>query len=404
MTKDFPAAWTERLIAVRRHLHAHPELSNEEHETTAYLREQLAEAGIRELDLGLSTGLVAEIGSAVDGPIVAVRADIDALPVQEETGLDYASRVPGRMHACGHDFHAAALLGAALRLKAREADLPGRVRLLFQPAEEKAKGAVQLIRSGALEGVQAIFGLHNKPDLRVGAIGVKSGPLMAAADGFAVDVRGRGSHAAVPEVAVDPIVVAAHIVTALQSIVSRNVGPLDSAVVSVTRLNAGTSWNVIPEHAVFDGTLRTFDPVIREHVRKRFAALVSGIAASFESEASIRWIDGPPAVVNDEAWTRHAAATAERIGLQTVVPRPSPAGEDFAFYLQQIPGAFVFVGTSGEYEWHHPKFDLDEKALPQTAEYLAALAGGALERLQAARGLARHGVESGVHQKGGELA
>lgn len=371
----------EQLVAIRRHLHANPELSYEEFETTEAIRGWLSEAGIRIADYPLRTGVVAEVGGLRGGPIVAIRADIDALPVQEETGLPFASRVPGKMHACGHDFHTAAVLGAALLLKKREAELEGTVRFLFQPAEENAKGASQVIASGALEGVMAIFGMHNKPDLPVGAIGIKAGPLMAAADGFVVEVKGLGTHAAVPEAGIDPIVASAHIITALQSIVSRNVGALDGAVVSVTRLSSGTAWNVIADHAVFDGTLRTFDEKVRTKVRERFERIVTGVGAALGAEARVRWLDGPPAVVNDPRWAEQSVVTAKALGLQVVEPTPSPAGEDFSFYLQRVPGVFLFLGTSGPQEWHHPAFDVDERALPIGASFFAALAADALYRL-----------------------
>lgn len=370
-----------RLIDIRRELHANPELSGEEFETTAAIRGWLEKEGIGIADYPLKTGLVAEIGGLREGPIVALRADIDALPIQEETGLPFASRRPGAMHACGHDFHTAALIGAAVLLKRREAELPGKVRLLFQPAEEKAKGAAQVIESGALKDVAAVFGLHNKPDLPVGTIGIRSGPIMAAADGFAVEVDGKGTHAAVPEAGRDPLITAAHMLTALQSIVSRNVSSLDSAVVSVTRLSAGTSWNVIPEKAIFDGTIRTFDEGVRAEVRRRFEQVVDGVAAAFGTTARTRWTGGPPPVVNDARWARTAAKAAELAGLAVVEPKPSPAGEDFALYLKEAPGAFVFLGTNGPREWHHPAFDVDESALPLAAAYLASVAVESLAEL-----------------------
>lgn len=417
----------QRLIAIRRQLHQQPELSGEEVETTAAIKRWLSEAGIRIVDSRLATGVIAEIGGggkadgaeargldgavyggeaagnpstsipatdaaptlAVDGatlgrlPVVALRADIDALPIREETGLPYASRVEGRMHACGHDYHTAALLGAALLLQERAAELPGTVRLLFQPAEERAKGAQYLIAHGALEGVDAIFGLHNKPELPVGTIGVRPGAMMAAADGFVVEVEGIGTHAASPEQGLDPIVVAAHMITALQTIVSRNVGALESAVVSVTRLNAGSAWNVISEKAVFDGTIRTFAPEVRERTRAKLEQIVRGVASAFGTSAQVRWIQGPPAVVNDAHWADFAARTAAALELTVDETPPSPAGEDFAFYLERTPGAFLFVGTNGPHPWHHPAFDIDEGALLGTAELLAALAADALAELSA---------------------
>ncbi|SCY65754.1 amidohydrolase [Paenibacillus polysaccharolyticus] len=377
--KEFAA----HLTAIRRHLHRNPELSGEEKETTAAIRSWLEEEGVRLADeYKLRTGLVAEVGQG-NGPVVALRADIDALPIQEETKLEFASQIAGRMHACGHDAHTAILIGAAGLLKQRESSLPGKVRLIFQPSEEKATGARQVIQSGALADVQAIFGLHNKPDLRVGTVGIREGALMAAADGFVVKVQGVGTHAAVPEAGIDPIVVAAHIVTALQAIVSRNVGAQESAVLSVTKINSGTAWNVIPEEAILDGTVRTFDEKVRARIRERFNQVVAGVAAAYGTTATVRWIQGPPAVVNDASLALDAEQVVSELGLNRVRPLPSPAGEDFSFYQKEVPGLFLFLGTSGPHEWHHPGFDVDEQALPIGAHLLAELAEQALKRLQA---------------------
>lgn len=375
----------EKFVQIRRHLHQYPELSNEEFETTKAIRGWLAEAGIRIVEAGLGTGVIAEVGGVRPGPVIAIRADIDALPVQEETGLSYASRIPGKMHACGHDFHTASLLGAAYALKERESELQGTVRFVFQPAEEKAKGARQVLDSGVLDGVQAIFGLHNKPDLPVGTIGIKSGPLMAAADGFVVEVDGKGSHAAVPEAGLDPIVTAAHIITALQSIVSRNVSALQSAVISVTQLHSGTAWNVIPEKAVLEGTIRTFDELVRAQVLERFSQVVDGVTSALGTSGGVRWIEGPPPVTNDEALAQLGLEAAAAAGLEAVVPVPSPAGEDFAVYQREIPGLFVFMGTAGPQEWHHPAFTLDEAAIPVSIRFWTELADIALKQL-ASRG------------------
>ncbi|WP_433746781.1 amidohydrolase [Paenibacillus amylolyticus] len=375
--------FADRLITIRRHLHRNPELSGEERETTAAIRSWLEEEGVRIADeYVLRTGLVAEVGQG-DGPVVALRADIDALPIQEETKLEFASQLAGKMHACGHDAHTAILIGAARLLKQRESTLPGKVRLLFQPSEEKATGARQVIQSGALSDVRAVFGLHNKPDLQVGTVGIREGALMAAADGFVVKVEGIGTHAAVPEAGIDPIVVAAHIVTALQAIVSRNVGAQESAVISVTKLHSGTAWNVIPDEAILDGTVRTFDEKVRARIRERFNQVVAGVAAAYGTRATVRWIQGPPAVVNDASLASAAEQVASEIGLNRVRPLPSPAGEDFSFYQKEVPGLFLFLGTSGPHEWHHPGFDVDERALPLGAHLLAALAEQALHNVHA---------------------
>ncbi|AIQ67555.1 hydrolase [Paenibacillus graminis] len=381
-------ALNETVIGIRRHLHRHPELSNEEFETTQYIITLLEQAGITIIDYGLTTGVIAEIGGLQEGPVVALRADIDALPIQEETGLPYASLHPGKSHACGHDFHTAALIGAAYQLKQQESYLKGKVRLLFQPAEEKAKGAQQIIACGALEGVHAVIGMHNKPDLPVGTIGITGGPLMAAADGFVVEVQGAGAHAAVPEAGTDPIVAASHIVTALQSIVSRNVSALQSAVVSVTKLHSGNSWNIIPETAVLEGTIRTFDEAVRSKVLERFGQVAAGVAAAFGAEAAVRWLGGPPPVNNDAGLARLGEETAAELGFHYVKPQPSPAGEDFAFYQRVVPGLFVFVGTGGSREWHHPAFNLDEAALPVGTAFFADLAVRVLKHFSAEEGAA----------------
>ncbi|MDQ1234031.1 amidohydrolase [Paenibacillus sp. SORGH_AS306] len=371
----------QQLSDIRRHIHRHPELSGEEIQTTAYIRQLLEAADIQILSFpNLKTGVIAEIGTGES--VIALRADIDALPVQEETGLAFASEVNGKMHACGHDFHTASLLGAAYLLKEQEHQLQGRVRLIFQPAEEKAKGAQQVIANGALEGVQAIFGLHNKPDLPVGTVGIRNGALMAAADGFIVEVTGVGTHAAVPEAGIDPIVVSAHIVTAIQSIVSRNISSQQGAVISVTQLNSGHVWNVIPDLAVLQGTIRTFDEQVRKQVLSRFEQIVEGVATAFGTSAKVKWLAGPPPVLNDEQWTGAAQIAAEKSDLQVVEPAVSPASEDFSFYQKEVPGVFIFVGTSGPQEWHHPSFDVDERALSSTATFLANTARVALKQVE----------------------
>ncbi|MEK4156376.1 amidohydrolase [Paenibacillus sp. FSL R10-2779] len=367
-------ALEEELIGIRRHLHRHPELSNEEYGTTEYIISLLERAGVRIVEYGLSTGVIAEIGGKKPGSVVALRADIDALPIQEESGVSFVSLYPGKMHACGHDFHTAALMGAAYQLKQREQQLQGTVRLLFQPAEEKAQGAQRIIASGALEDVRAVIGLHNKPDLPVGTIGIKGGPLMAAADGFVIEVQGGSSHAAVPEAGIDPIVAASHIVTAFQSIVSRNVSPLQSAVVSVTQIHSGNSWNIIPEKAVLEGTIRTFDETVRSKVLNRFQEVAVGVAAALGAEATVRWIEGPPPVINDPSLAALGVESVEALGYREIQPELSLAGEDFAFYQRVVPGLFVFVGTEGSQEWHHPAFNLDERALPVAARFLADVA------------------------------
>ncbi|QRG68645.1 amidohydrolase [Brevibacillus choshinensis] len=374
------AQLTPQLIHIRRHLHQYPEIAYEEVQTTRAIRGWLEEAGIRILGVPLQTGVVAEVSGREDGPTIALRADIDALPIQEETGLPYASRIAGKMHACGHDFHTAAVLGAAYLLKSQEERLKGTVRFIFQPAEEKGTGARQIVESGALRDVQAIFGLHNKPDLPVGTVGIRAGALMAAVDGFDIEVEGVGTHAAIPEAGIDPIVAAAQIVTSLQTIVSRNISPLHNAVVSVTSIHGGTAWNVLPDKVVLGGTVRTFQEEVRASIPGHFRRIIEGVTAAYGAKISLRWFEGPPPVNNDEALTQLSIAAAGKAGLQVVTPMPSPAGEDFAYYQKSIPGSFVFIGTSGIREWHHPGFTLDDSALRQSALYLAEAAIAASEK------------------------
>ncbi|QPA32904.1 amidohydrolase [Thermaerobacillus caldiproteolyticus] len=372
----------ERLIAIRRHFHQYPELSGEEFETTKTIRSLLEQAGIPILETSLQTGLVAQISGKKQDPIIALRADIDALPIQEETDLPYASKIPGKMHACGHDFHTAALIGAAYLLKEEEEKLNGSVRFIFQPSEEIGGGAEKVIAAGHLEKVKAIFGLHNKPDLPVGTVGIKRGPLMASVDRFIIEVEGVGTHAAVPHAGIDSIVVASHIVIALQTIVSRQLSSFDNAVISVAHISAGNTWNVIPRTVFLEGTVRAFSAETREKIPKFIQQIITGVANAHGAQATLRWMPGPPPVLNEEKATELSVQTAEQLGLNVVEPTPSMAGEDFAFYQKKIPGSFVFIGTSGTHEWHHPAFTLDERALPIAARYLAEVAKKALKHFK----------------------
>ena len=371
---------TETLISIRRNLHEHPELSYEEFETTKAIKNWLEEKNIKIINSSLETGVIAEISGNNSGPLIAIRADIDALPIQEETNLLYASKIHGKMHACGHDFHTASIIGAAYLLKEKEASLNGTVRFIFQPAEESSNGACKVIEAGHLHGVQAIFGMHNKPDLPVGTIGIKDGPLMAGVDRFEIEIHGVGTHAAVPDAGVDPIVASSQIVMALQTIVSRNISSSHNAVVSVTNIHSGNTWNVIPEKATLEGTVRTFQAETREKIPALMKRIIQGVSDALGVKTEFRFYPGPPAVHNDTSLTNLSAQVAETMNLNIVSPSPSMAGEDFSFYQQEIPGSFVFMGTSGTHEWHHPGFTLDERALPISAEYFALLAEKALKQ------------------------
>ena len=371
-----------RLVAIRRELHMHPELSMEEFETTRRIRGWLEEAGLSVQTFGLETGLAADIEGGAPGPTVALRADIDALPIAEETGLPFASRVPGKMHACGHDFHTAAMIGAALLLHRNRDRLKGRVRMIFQPGEEIAAGARAMIRAGVLEGVDAILGMHNKPDLPVGTVGIRAGALMASVDRFLIRVTGKGGHGAIPDAAVDPIVAASSIVGALQTVVSRNVSPLDSAVVSVCRFHAGTTWNVIPDRAELEGTVRAFDAEVRRRLPEQIGRVAESVAAGYGASAELIWMEGQTFVNNDPEMAALMARAAEELGLTVVEARPTTAGEDFSMYQEHVPGCFIWMGTSGTEEWHHPRFTLNEDALPLSAALFAHAAELALEALK----------------------
>lgn len=370
-----------KLVEIRRSLHQEPELSNEEYETTRKLRQWLEAAGIEVLELpDLKTGLVAQIGSG-EGPVVALRADIDALPIDEQTELPYRSRVPGKMHACGHDFHAAVAMGAAYLLKQREADLPGRVRIVLQPAEETCHGAKDVLASGALEGVSAIFGLHNDPLLEVGRFATCPGPITAGVDRFEIIVSGTGAHAATPEKGTDTIVAASQMVLALQTISSRLVSALEAVVVSVARINGGNTWNVLPETVELEGTVRTFNTHVQEGIPGQIRQIIGGIAAASGVSAELKWHPGAAATINHAHWAELAAETAGKAGYRTETAGPIMAGEDFSFYLQHIPGAFMFIGSGSSYPVHHPKFAPDEAALLPAAQFYSQLAVRALKDL-----------------------
>lgn len=359
-------------------LHRHPELSYEEYETTAHIRKALEDADIRILDLPLETGLVAEIGEG--DPIIALRADIDALPIEEQTDLSYRSKTKGRMHACGHDFHATSVLGAALLLKARESALQGRVRFFFQPAEEAPGGAKVVMETGALDGVSAIFGLHASPLLEVGTLGLSAGAVMASVDRFVLRFTGKGAHAAHPDLGRDPIPVAAAFIQAVQTVVSRNIDPFHAALVSVTHVEAGNTWNVIPETALVEGTTRSLSAEDRRRIRTRVTAIAGGLAKAHDMTVDTDWYEGPPATVNTAEWIDVAEGIAKDAGLHTVPAPRSLGGEDFAYYLEEVPGAFILVGTGLSASIHNPKFQVDTSALLPTARYLSALVETALKK------------------------
>ncbi|MBR2214819.1 MAG: amidohydrolase [Selenomonadaceae bacterium] len=370
MLRDF-------IVETFQWLHAHPELSYEEQATTAKLKELLQKEQVKILNLPLPTGLVAEIGEK-NTPLVALRADIDALPIDEETELSYASQTKGKMHACGHDFHTAALLGAAVLLKEKEKELPGRVRLVFQPAEEAPGGAKKILDTGALKNTKVIFALHTSPLYPVGTLGLSPGAVMGAVDSFKVIFSGKGCHAAHPNEGRDIIPLVAQFISALQTIVSRNSNPFAANLVSVTKVTAGNTWNVLPETAELEGTTRSLTVEDRELIKTRFLALAQGLAKAFGAEVEVVWKAGPPPTINDETWTKLAATVAQEDGFVLEKATPSLGGEDFAYYQEKIPGVFIKVGTGLSAPQHSSKFIADPAALFPAARLLARLAEKAL--------------------------
>ncbi|MBA0177686.1 M20 peptidase aminoacylase family protein [Pectobacterium carotovorum] len=367
--------------AFRHDLHRHPELSNQEFETTKKIRAVLEKEGIRILDLPLKTGLVAEVGGLQEGPLVVVRSDIDALPIEEESGVEFTSLNKGVMHACGHDFHSSAALGAAILLKKIEPELKGTVRILFQAAEETGLGAPEVIAVGALDNAVAIFGIHNDPTLPVGVIGGKDGALTAGVDRFEIKIAAKGCHAAKPHEGNDPIIILGQLISAVQTIISRTVSSDNNAVVSITQVHSGSTWNVIPDTAYVEGTVRTFNQAARDLIEQRFRQIVAGIASTFGVEIEFLWHAGPPSVINTPEWVEFALNVASDEGFEARRVEASPIGEDFAFYQQKLPGTFMMVGSGGPYALHHPKFRVDDSALFPTAHYLYQVAKQSLEQL-----------------------
>ncbi len=354
--------------------HQNPELPFEEYETTGRIREFLEYHHIHISDLDLKTGLAAEIQGAEEGPVIALRCDIDALPVEEETQLPYASAAAGKMHACGHDFHTTVMLYVAKKLQEQREHLHGKVKILFQPAEESSVGALEVIKTGVLDDVEAIYGLHIEINQPVGSVGITSGSVTAAVDRFIVRLTGKGTHAAHPQDGIDPVLTASQIVTLAQSIVSRNLDPFSQGLLSITRISAGNTWNVIPQTAELEGTVRTMGRHNRRLMEERFRTLVQHIALSQGAEAEIDWFAGPPATDNAPCFEPVASAAATELGLEITVPSPSLGGEDFAFYQEMVPGFFIHIGTGESYPNHHPKFQVDTNALEPAVDYFAALA------------------------------
>ena len=379
--KNRLAEMLPEITAWRRDLHESPELLYEVHRTAATVAARLREFGCDEVVEGIGrTGVVGVIRGKTDtrGHVVGLRADMDALPILEATGLPYASKTPGKMHACGHDGHTAMLLGAAKYL-AETRNFDGSVAVVFQPAEEGGAGGEAMVKDGLITrfGIKEIYGMHNSPGLPVGQFSIKPGPFYAATDNFTLHLSGKGGHAAYPHRVVDTTLMGCQVVNLLQSIVSRNTDPLESVVVSVTSFRTESeAWNVIPERVEIRGTVRTFDPDMRKMAEERFTTIVQGTVAAFGGTVDLVWKPGYPAMVNAERETEFAAEVAARIAGPGGVDTNCPAimgGEDFAYMLQACPGAYIQVGNGPTAEVHHPEYNFDDNVIPFGASYWAEL-------------------------------
>jgi amidohydrolase len=384
-------AMQEQLAAWRRDLHMHPELGFEERRTAARVAEHLAQLGYQVYTEVAHTGVIGVLEGAGPGPTVMLRFDMDALPIQEENEVAYASQTPGVMHACGHDGHITIGLGCATLLQRHRDALNGTVKLVFQPGEEGLNGAEVMIRDGALDDFgprpDLAYGLHLWNPLPLGVAGVSAGPIMAAADRWSLTINGRGGHGALPHETADPVAALIQLAGALQTIVSRNVSPLDTAVLSVGTIHGGTAFNVIPGQVELSGTVRTFSPEVREKVVNRMEAICRGVASAMDVEVDLDVQALVPAVFNDPTATESIREVVDAIlGQENVRPDyRSMVSEDMSFFLREVPGCYIFLGASNAerglaYGHHHPRFDFDEAVLPLGVAILAETAARFLMR------------------------
>ncbi len=370
--------YAEDMKTWRRHLHMHPELSLDCFETAAFVVERLKEFGVDEIHEGIAhSGVVALIRGQGDGPVTGLRADMDALPMDEITGADWASTIPGKMHACGHDGHTTMLLGAA-RYLAETRRFKGTVALIFQPAEETVGGGRMMVEEGIMDrfGIQEVYAIHTDPFSEEGQLRTCSGPIMAAVDDFHITVRGVGGHAAYPSSCRDPMPCALAIGQALQTIVSRNTDPLLPLVVSLTMISGGTATNIVPETVSMSGTVRSFDPDLRDMVERRIAEIAHGQAASYGVAAKVDYVRNYPATVNHEAQAEFAGRIARDVvgEVKTITDlRPEMGAEDFSYMLEARPGAFLFLGQGVGPSCHHPAFDFNDDVAPIGASFFARL-------------------------------
>ena len=372
------AAFADQMTAWRRHLHQHPELGFECHQTAAFVVERLREFGVDEIHEGIGqSGVVGIINGRGDGPTIGLRADMDALPMAEETGLDHASTVPGRMHACGHDGHTTMLLGAAKYL-AETRNFRGRVALIFQPAEEAGGGGDAMVRDGMMDRfcIARVFAMHNSPGQTEGTFQTTPGPIMAAVDSFEITITGRGGHGAMPHLTADPVVAAVAIVSAIQTISSRNHYALDDLALSVTQIHTGSADNIVPETAWICGTVRTFDPKVRDMVRRRMTQICDGQGAAFDVRVCLNYLEGYPATVNDADQTALAVDVArEIVGAEAVTPDGGRemGAEDFSYMLNARPGCYLFLGQGDGPGVHNGRYDFNDSIAPVGASFFARL-------------------------------
>ncbi len=367
------------ITAWRRDLHENPEILFDTHRTSAMVAEKLKDFGCDEIETGIGrTGVVGVIKGKSDtkGRVIGLRADMDALPIHEQTGLDYASKTPGAMHACGHDGHTAMLLGAAKYLSETR-NFDGTVVVIFQPAEEGGGGGKEMCDDGMMDrwGIQEVYGMHNWPGRPVGSFAIRPGAFFAATDTFEVVIEGRGGHAAKPQETVDSTLVASHVVVALQSIMSRNIDPVEQGVVSVTSIESSSkAFNVIAQRVTLRGTVRTLDAAVRDQIETRFQAIASSTAEAFGAKADVNYMRGYPVMVNAETETEYAADAARKVAGDCSDAPLVMGGEDFAYMLEERPGAYILVGNGDTAMVHHPEYNFNDDAIPAGCSWWAEIA------------------------------
>ncbi len=363
----------DEIVAIRRRIHRNPEVGFEVHATAALAAEELGKLGIAVTPGTGGTGVVGDLSIPGTTKRIALRADMDALPIQEETGAPYTSRIEGRAHACGHDVHTAMLIGAARVIRECEDALTSNIRFIFQPSEEQLPGgAIGMIRDHVLDGVDEIYGMHVWPTLQTGSFGLCPGAFMAQSDSFTIEILGRGGHGAMPHFATDPILIGSHFVTMLQSLISRKIDPLEPATVSVTQFHGGASFNVIPPSVTISGTVRTLNEPLRNFIREQMQSMLAGITSAHGADYTFLYTDGYPVTFNHETCTEKARETALRLVRppQVIFPHPPVlGGEDFSYYSEVVPACFMFLGAARHAETgrgpvcHDPRFDVDERCI-----------------------------------------